>query len=110
MTIARVLLAIVLAGFGLAVWGIHRDIGSLSAGMSNVATLVGSQLGTLHSKLSDASDKLDKTYKLTHGMATIHQAKKPPPVRHLLPHHKAKQMIIPQPPVALDFFGNPLTK
>lgn len=103
MTIARVLMAAALIVLGFMIWGVHKDIYSLTelaqkGGAQIMAKLDASDAKTegATAKINDANAKLDKMYNLTRGTGTVGRPKAKP-IKHLVLPPKPAPKPKPQP-------------
>lgn len=82
MTIPRVIFAAALAVLGFMIWGIHKDIWTLTANINSAGTVIVSKIDAVAGQMTSAHSKLDvvkdKVMAFKTGKATIGKPRVPP--------------------------------
>lgn len=91
MTVGRAILAASMILIGLMIWGVHRDIGGLTAGLTNGGKMIAS-------KIDGVSAKIDRMAGTKQAPPMVTGKPRVPPVKYLAP--------APKPKAAPSFWDN----
>ena len=83
-TVSRLILAACLVALGFMIWGIHKDIYTLTEMAQRGGAAISAKIDGISGQLSNADAKSDKLITLTKGIGTIGKPRTKP-IRHLLP-------------------------